>query len=233
MDPYFTLEGLVYRVNPDTLQDPVDEPVTHHSLYNLFLYRGLFNSDGSWDTRVYKDENASTLSRNYAAAHLQLAFWYRRRNELNRSIAEMERVARMFPDYTEVLIPLGGFYMDQGDTLKAMALFQKLAKRNPGDPEARYYYGVTLLYRGEWEDGIREFDAAISIDPNYNLPFYGAYLGLWDHGQRERALTYLERWVSTHPSDEQAKQLLVARRHELGGRGPMPGLVRPTVPNLP
>src|SRR5678816_1022961 len=93
-DPYFALEGLVYRVNRDSLQDPVDEPVTRHSLYSLFKYRGLFNPDGSWDKKVYKDDNAATLSRNYAAAHLQLAFWYRKRNEMARSIAELEREQR-------------------------------------------------------------------------------------------------------------------------------------------
>jgi tetratricopeptide (TPR) repeat protein len=233
-DPYFSLEGLVYRVNPDSLQDPVDEPKTRNAVYHTFLYRGLFNPDGSWDTRVYKDENAATLSRNYAAAHLQLAFWYRRHGELNRSIAEMERVARMFPDYTEVLIPLGGFYMDQGDTLKAMELFRRLASHNPNDPEARYYYGVTLLYQGQLEPGIKEFEASMALDPNYNLPYYGAYLALWDHHERERALTYLELWVSRHPDDEQARQLLTTRRREVGGGTmPVPGLPQPAVPGTP
>src|SRR5262249_13872198 len=104
LDPYFALEGLVYRVNRDSLQDPVDEPATRKALYTTFKYRGLFNSDGSWDRKVYKDDNAATLSRNYAAAHLQLAFWYRKRHEMDRSIAELERVQRMFPDYIEVAI---------------------------------------------------------------------------------------------------------------------------------
>ncbi|HTO91269.1 MAG TPA: DUF2723 domain-containing protein [Candidatus Sulfotelmatobacter sp.] len=233
LDKYFTLEGLVYRVNQDTLQDEVDEPVTSHSLYHVFKYGGLFNADGSWNTRVYKDDNAATLSRNYAAAHLQLAFWYRRHGEVGRGIAEMERVARMFPDYTEVLIPLGGFYMDAGDTTKALNLFQRLAEKNPGNPEARYYYGVTLLYRNRLEEGVQQFDAAIQIDPSYNLPYYGAYLALWDHGQRERSLSYLDRWVASHPTDNQARDLLESRRRELGGAKTPARLPQPTLPTLP
>jgi len=232
LDRYFTLEGLVYRVNPDTLGEEVDISVTRNSLYHVFKYRGLFNEDGSWDNKVYKDENAATLSRNYAAAHLQMAFWYRRHGELARGIAEMERVARMFPDYTEVLIPLGGFYMDNGDTAKALLLFQKLAERNSNNPEARYYYGVTLLYENRLEDGLHEFDAAIQLDPNYNLPYYGAYLALWDHGQHERSLAYLDRWVSSHPGDTQARQLLDSRRQEMGG-APHKALPQPTLPTLP
>ena len=77
-DPYFTLEGLVYRVNRDSLQGAVDVPATETNLYHRFRYGGLFNPDGSWDRTVFKDENASTLTRNYASAHVQLAFHYRR-----------------------------------------------------------------------------------------------------------------------------------------------------------
>ena len=43
------------------------------------------------------DENAATLSRNYAAAHMELAYYYRRLGHLQEGIAEMQRVERMFP----------------------------------------------------------------------------------------------------------------------------------------
>ncbi len=229
LEPYFSLEGLVYRVNRDTLQDPVDEPATRKALYQTFRYRGLFNPDGSWDPTVYKDENASTLSRNYAAAHLQLAFWHRKRGEHDRSIAELERVSRMFPDYVEVAIPLGGAYMDRGDTTRALELFERLAKFSPGHPEVRYYYGVTLMAKGHLQPAIAEFDAAIRLDPNYNLPYYAAYLSLWEAGERERSLTYLQRWVDLHPDDAQAAALLGSRR---GGGGQAPPAM-PRLPNVP
>ena len=74
----------------------------------------------------------------------------------------------MFPDYTDVLIPLGGFYMDRGDTARALALFEKLARVSPDDPEVRYSYGLTLVFKGQVERALREFDAAIALDPNYS-----------------------------------------------------------------
>jgi tetratricopeptide (TPR) repeat protein len=188
----------------------------------------MFFADGSWDSTVYKDDNASTLTRNYAAAHLQLAVAHRRRGELDQAIAEMERVTRMFPDYVEVQIPLGGFYLDKGDTAKAHALFARLVAVAPGNPEARYYYGVSLMYRGEVETGLSELDAAIELDPDYNLAFYAAYSLLWDRGQRERALVYLERWLQRHPSDAGARELLDQGR----GAG-SPGTRPPPPPRLP
>jgi hypothetical protein len=231
LEPYFTLEGLVYRVNRDSLQGQIDEPVTRDALYHTFKYRGLFKADGSWDSTVYKDENASTLTRNYAAAHLQLAMTYRKERRIDDAIGEMERVARMFPDYIEVQIPLGGFYLDKGDTAKATELFQRLAVMAPSNPEARYYYGVLLVGRGELESGVKELDAAIQLDPDYNLAYYAAYSLLWEHGLYERSLGYLERWLQLHPSDSGARQLLDQGRGH-SGNAPKPP-PPPRVPGLP
>jgi tetratricopeptide (TPR) repeat protein len=231
LDPYFTLEGLVYRVNRDTLQNPLDREKTYKALYETFKYRGLFTADGSWDSTVYKDENASTLTRNYAAAHLQLAVSARRQGRLAEAIAEMERVTRMFPDYVEVQIPLGGFYLDAGDTAKAHALFQRLATIDPYNPEARYYYGASLLYLGDVEAGIKEMDAAIQLDPDYNLAYYAAYSMLWERGQRERSLAYLERWLARHPSDDGARELLQQGRG--GGLSPVKPPPPPRMPGFP
>jgi hypothetical protein len=230
----FTLEGLVYRVNPDTTGPEIDEPATRRALYQTFKYRGLFGPDGSWDASVFKDENAATLSRNYAAAHLQLAFYYRHEHQIGRAIAEMERVSRMFPDYTEVLIPLGGFYMDAGDTAKAVALFQRLAAKSPDRPDAHYYYGVTLVYQGHLEQGLKEFDAAIHADPGYNQAYYAAYYSLKQAGQTARGVGYLERWVDAHPTDESARQMLEMEQQLIRGNAGRPSpLPRPPAPTLP
>ncbi|HEY6867830.1 MAG TPA: DUF2723 domain-containing protein [Candidatus Eisenbacteria bacterium] len=232
LDAHFTLEALVYRVNRDTLQGPLDEAVTRHSLYDVFKYRGLFLPDGTWDPNVYKDENAATLSRNFAAAHLQLAYYYRRQGKLDPAIAEMERVSRMFPDFADVLIPLGGFYMDRGDTAKALALFEKLALNSPTNPEVRYSYGLTLVFKGRIEEALKEFDAAILLDPNYNQAYYAAYYCLNQTGQRDRALSYIQRWVERHPSDTQAQQLLESARGAPRKPAEQP-LPPPPQPNLP
>jgi DNA-binding SARP family transcriptional activator len=225
LENQFSLEGLVYRVNPDTLHDPVDEPATRKALYETFRYRGLFRPDGSWDSSVYKDENASTLSHNYAAAHLQLAFWYRRHAQLQRGIAEMERVARMFPDFTDVIVPLGNFYLDAGDTAKAVALFRRLTTTDPRNPEAHYYYGVTQVFSGKIDSAVRSFETAIQLDPNYNQAYYAAFYALAEAGQRERATAYLERWLQNHPDDAQARALLESQRG--GGTGRAPLMPRP------
>jgi predicted Zn-dependent protease len=233
LQPYFSLEGLVHKVYTDSVAVPVNEEVTRKALYETFLYRGLFLEDGSWDNSVFKDENASTLSRNYAAAHLQLAFHYRKRGQLDRAVAEMERVARMFPDFAEIMVPLGSFYMERGDTGKALALFEKIARRNPLDAEARYYYGVLLSYQGQVEPALRELEEVMRLDPSYSMAYYAAYYTLADLGQPERALSYIERWVRANPSDPQARALLEQSRRAMGLGGEVPPPPPPPAPVLP
>jgi hypothetical protein len=231
-DPYFALQGLVYEVKTDSTKAGLDVPATRKALYEQFLYRGLFTADGAWDSTVYKDENSQTLSRNYAAAHLQLAMYYRRAGDLKSAIAEMERISRMFPDFPEIQVPLGSFYIDAGDTAKALALFSRLAQRAPDNPEVRYYHGAGLAMNGQLEPAMREFEAAISLDPDYGQPYYSAYYVLRTAGQRERAMQYLQRWVDGHPGDAQASTLLQAERAQLGIQG-SPKMRPPSAVPLP
>ena len=122
----------------------------------------------------------------------------------------------MFPDFAEVLIPLGQFYIEAGDTTKALDLYAALARQSPGDPEVRYYHGASLAFRGRLEDAVKEFEAAIQLDPGYIQGYFGAYTALWQSGAKERALGYLQRWVESHPSDMQAMALYEQSRRELG-----------------
>ena len=217
-EPQFALQGLVYEVRKDSTMGGLDVDATRKALYQTFLYRGLFKPDGAWDSTVYKDENAETLSRNYAAAHLQLAMHYRKSGDLKAAIAEMERVSRMFPGFAELQVPLGSFYLDAGDTARALALFQHLAQLSPNSPEVRYYNGAGLAMKGDYDGAVREFEASIALDPDYGQPYYSAYYVLRTVGQRERAVQYLQRWTDGHPGDTQAVTLLRSERGQLGIR---------------
>lgn len=225
---YFSLQGLVYEVKPDSVGAGLDVAATTKALYETFKYRGLFTGDGSWDPSVYKDENSETLSRNYAAAHLQLSLHYRRNGQLPKAISEMERITRMFPNYPEIQTPLGLFYMESGDTAKAYGFYERLAQRFPGSPEARYYWGASLAMQGRFDEAIREFELAVALDPTYGQAYYGLYSGLRQRGDREAAITTLQRWLANVPNDPQAAGLLQAEQ----GLSMPPGAVRrpPSVP---
>jgi len=229
----FSLQGLVHEVKADSTQAGIDVPAVEKAINETFKYRGLFTADGAWDSTVYKDENASTLSRNYASAHLQLAYLYRRQGQMEKAVNEMLRIQKMFPDYAEVQIPLGGFYMEMGDTARAQALFEKLVRTHPGNPDAHYYYGASLAMQGQIAPAMQQFELAITLDPDFAMAYYGAYTTLREVGERERSLAFLERWLLRNPNDTQAAQLLDAERQALGLAPRSGGFVRPPMPSMP
>jgi Flp pilus assembly protein TadD len=227
-DKNFSLEGLVYRVNSDTLGPEVDVEKTRHNMYDVFRYHGLFLKDGTWDSTVYKDENAATLSRNYAAAHMQLAMVYLKTGDDPKAIRELERVERMFPGYVDVLVPLGRFYLEAHDTAGAVHLFERLVQRQPNTSEVRYYLGITLMFDHQNQRAVQELDKAIQLDRENFYAYVAAYTALSGEGQVERGLSYLERWLQLHPEDNETRQLVEGQR---GGRTvPLP---RPPLPGSP
>ena len=145
----------------------------------------------------------------------------------------MERVERMFPDFTEVLVPLGSFYIERGDTAKALSLFERLSANDSHNPEAFYYYGVTLAARNRLEPALKAFDTAIQLDPDYPNPYFAAYYALMDAGHQEKAMSYLDRWLELHPQDARTRELVDGMRQ--GARAPRPGAVQPppAPPSLP
>ncbi len=230
--PYFRQEGIVQEVMRDSLQGGFDEPTTHKALYETFRYRGLITANGSWDPNVFKDENAQNLSKNYAFAHMQLALHYRRQRDFPRAIAEMERVERMFPEWVEIQLPLGGIYLSAGDTLKAWQFYDRLAERVPMSAEAQYYRGASLAYRGRSEEALGAFRRSRQLDPNYAYPYFDEFATLWEMGQREAAVQVMQRWVQLHPNDQEGKARLQEARLRLsGGNGSSPLGTPPPRPN--
>ena len=220
----FRQEGIVQEVMRDSLRAGMDAEATHKALYETYQYRGLLTKDGGWDPKVFKDDNAQNLSKNYAFAHMQLALHYRRSRDFPKAIAEMERVQRMFPEWVEIQVPLGGIYLAAGDTLKAWQFYDELVKRVPNSAEAHYYRGASLGYRGDPAGAIEEFRTSMRLDPNYGYPYYDLFATLWETGQREEAVTILQRWVDLHPNDAEGAARLQEARARLtpqGGGAPL------------
>src|SRR5947207_12208303 len=169
----------------DSLKAGFDEPATREALYSTYKYRGLLNPDWSWDKKVYKDDNAQNLSRNYAFAHMELAMYYAKQKEFPHAIGEMQRVQRMFPDWVEIQAPLGEIYMAAGDTARAEQFYDELVRRVPGSPEAHYARGKCLLYGNRQLDAVKEFHRAGQLNPDYPNAFYYEFMTLWDLGRHD------------------------------------------------
>jgi Tetratricopeptide repeat. len=97
-------------------------------------------------------------------------------------------------------------------------------RRRPGDAEARFYYGITLAFLGDYAGALREYDEAIRLDPAFADPYYYAYSLLGRAGQLERAAGYLQQLLQVNPQEQEAQALLRQLLPRLGSGAPTPGM---------
>jgi tetratricopeptide (TPR) repeat protein len=235
LDDRLVLEGLVMRVSPEpvvagatigfTGKNWLDIGRTDENLYRKFQYRSLFDDNGNWLAVPYKDENTRRMSQNYGAAHLQLAYEYRRRGEYDKAIAELQRILRMFPDYPVAGL-LGLFYLDSGDSTRAIAHFREQMQRRPNDTDLIYYYGVALGFLGQTDSAVAMLLRAGESDPNEVQAYKAAYGLLLQEGRQAEAGQVLQRLVERHPDDPEVRAYLEAmdstRGSWLGDGAPPP-----------
>jgi tetratricopeptide (TPR) repeat protein len=217
LDPRMVFEGLVLRIERDGYaagpgiipsgRNFMDTSLVRRNCYTVFRYRNLFDADGNFLARPYKDDNSRRLTQNYASAHMQLAYAYRRAGQHAAAVAEVERVARMFPEFPQVEGVLGVFYFDAGDTARALAYFRERERLRPTS-DVLYYYGVTLNFLGQTDSAVAKFLRAGDLDPTEVQAYKAAYMLLMEGGRRQEADSVLEILIRKHPDDPEIRAYL-------------------------
>jgi tetratricopeptide (TPR) repeat protein len=230
LDSMMVSEGLVLRVTTSpvradsglgwTGRNWMDTEKIRHSLYDVFLYRNQFAKDGTYIRKPYKDENARRLSQNYAAAHQQLAYEYRRQGRFDEAIQELQFVGRMYPEGSPVEGVVGLFYLDAGDTTKALAYYADKVRTNPSS-DIYYYYGVCLGFLGRIDDAVKQLLKAGEVDPTEVQAYKAAYALLHNAGREQEAQQIVQVLITKHPEDPEVQQYLqqvdTTRRSWTGG----------------
>jgi tetratricopeptide (TPR) repeat protein len=226
LDKRLKLEGLVFRIYPDSVGVKIDTTEMRKDLYQVFRYRGLFTNDGTYLDKPYKDENAYRLTQNYASGHLQLGFRYRLDGRRAEAVAELERIMRMYPTFPAVRPALGMFYLEIGDTAKGLAFFDQSEKVTPRDPDLAYYHGIALGLTGNVDGAAKRLNDAIDLAPDDGQSYFALYSILFDHGRIAEAADVLKRWLARHPEDPQARRML----EQIAGPGATSSLAPPGGP---
>jgi tetratricopeptide (TPR) repeat protein len=118
------------------------------------------------------------------------------------------------------------FYIENGDTAKALDFFSKSQKVTPNDPDLAYYHGIALGLTNHVDASLARLNDAINLSPDDGQAYFAAYSMLMDHGRIAQAADVLRRWLARHPDDPQAGALLT----RLVGPGAGGGLAPPGGP---
>jgi len=231
LDSMLVSEGLVLRVHPKIIETSdgfgwtgrnwMDTEKIKHALYDVCLYRNQFEKDGTYILKPYKDENARRLSQNYAAAHQMLAYEYRRQKRFDDAVSELQFVERMYPEGSPVEGVIGLFYLDAGDTARALAYYEERVRTHPSS-DIYYYYGVCLGFLGRVDDAVKQLLKAGEVDPTEVQAYKAAYALLHNAGREQEAQQVVEMLIQKHPEDPEVQNYLnqadTTRRSWTGGR---------------
>ncbi len=234
-DPHLVLEGLAFRYEPKETGRSIDVDRTLYNLYNVYKYRGLlrpadgsvakapdfldvgraartdsidFNTEYAYDTKVYKDENTKRLVTNYAAAHLKLCVYYLENRQYNEAVRELERAVLISPDFggfKEIAVATYGY---AGRVAKAESLAMSFIAQ---DPKAiNIYLQMFRVYRKADRDQDAEKILIRLINTLPDHPDAYSLLASFyeEKGDHIRAADVVRKWLSLHPNDKSATNLL-------------------------
>jgi hypothetical protein len=208
LDDYLRMDGLALRVMPVKLpRRSVDPQIMWANLNEKFKYRNLDNP------KVYYDDNVTSLLQNYRSAFLSLAETHRQRGETDEMAKALDRLAQAVP---ETIIPTNDWRINL-----AIGQLYELANR-PEEMKKRLDYILTrwpftpiqrLQFANFYErvsPAAAESLARVLIRAGDEAQPATTWLAGFfaRNAKADSGRAILERWIASHPEDEQAKSIL-------------------------
>ena len=109
-------------------------PDIHDTITNLAIVRSL---DGDDDAALDLFDEAIRIQPNYADAHYSRGNLFRRRGELDRSIADYRRATELAPQFADAFANWGGALLDLNRNADAIEMLRHALELKPGMVSAR------------------------------------------------------------------------------------------------
>jgi len=132
-----------------------------------------------------------------SAAYFGLAEVYSELDEYDEAIANYEKSLAADQDLTEIYVPLGILYYQNGNVAKADAMLTKALESSAGSAETQFFLGLVRSSQGRNEDAAKAFAAAKTLDPKMEEAFF----------QSGEVLSRLKQYAEAVPDYERAVEL--------------------------
>lgn len=233
LDKNLSMEGLAYRVNKEeSSKIELNVERTLKNLNEVYRFDGLVlpsrTDPNQWvhDTLVYKDDNASRLTQNYAAAYTRVAIQLMEQSHYEEALQQMQRAIAISPDFTGGMVTYGVLLEQVGRLEEAEAFYRKQLAVDPGDWQLLYRMGECLSRQADslkaeaktkkLEESIPFYEAAIQRAPATQYYPYQGLAGVYYQLNRyDKAANILERWLVLHPDDTNVKAIYEELRQSL------------------
>ncbi len=240
LDRYLSLEGLVFRFDPELpkknaaalaargsaeapiepgdLEDNVDLVRTRRNLEELYRYRGLLRADGTLDPSVYRDDNDQKLCTNYAAAWARMALAYRNRADMDQAVECMQRAVMIAPHYDPISGGLGGILLEAKRYAAADSFYRARLVGHPEDVRVYLGLGFVAQMQDRWDEALDWYLQGLRVDPHSADLLASLFQAYYQLGRLEEAENVLLRWSERNPNDTSARERLAELRQERRAR---------------
>lgn len=114
---------------------------------------------------------------------------------------------------------LAYFYLQEGDTARALDELQKAASVDPKAPRIPFLVGMIYENRSMWDEAQKEFLAALEQNPDYHQARVHAALAALRLGDRTEAARFIEPLIGKVISDRKLSDLVKRIAAEAGYQG--------------
>lgn len=120
-------------------------------------------------------QRAIRVKPDYIPAHLALAYTYELIPNHVQAEAEFKRVLELDPQDATARYNLAFVYLNEQRTNEAREIFQQILTADPNSAQAHFGLGSTLAAEKHYDEAIREYNAAVKINPRFAE---GAYFNI-------------------------------------------------------
>ncbi len=211
---FLEMEGLAYRVVPRTGQNMVNLAKLEENVWQNYSYLGLLDENWRRDESIYHPAFVNRLVQNYAAAFTQLGFMRYREQDYEAAIKNLEAAEQISPGLKPVVMWLGWYYLESGDTVRALEYYRDKIEQEPYDCEIRYRLAGLQERIEDLRGALATIEAMAEYCPDHRDAVVSAVAIFLRFNLVDEALRYVDNWIARHPSDEsmiRSRQRLLER----------------------
>jgi tetratricopeptide (TPR) repeat protein len=179
----------------------------HVNLSLILAQAGEFGPAGEHLDRAIE---LQPKSRAAAYAHYLRAKVWGAQDQIQKSIAELQKAVQLRPDYAEAWSDLGGMRRLALDDVGAVQALERAVGLKPDDALAQYRLGQLYLQGGQAPKAVAHLQQALSYAPDDRATLYNLMLALRKTGRLEEAKPIEERMAELQNQSDRASEVGLA-----------------------
>jgi len=201
-------EGLAYKVVRRKGQNMINKAKVIDNITSKFDYTSILDENWKRDESVYLPSHTEHLIQNYAAAFFQMALMHHRDSLYDDAIRSLEAAREISPQMQPLIQLLGWYYLDAGDTTRAIQFFEDQVEAQPNNLDLRFRLAGVYERTGQIAKSMGQLEAIMLIDPNNRDAMMAAVGIAISHDMVGKARQILSEWLRKRPNDTAAAQTL-------------------------